>query len=108
MNRVPCQLALLFIPLLLACFALSPQARAVCQEGCDLSNFNAFLGDNALLNNTTGNHNTAIGASALLGNTTGINNTARGVAALINNNTGSNDTATGNISISCDIPKTWA
>jgi hypothetical protein len=37
------------IALTLGCFALSPQARAVCQEGC-LTNDNTVLGDNALLN----------------------------------------------------------
>ena len=56
----------LFIPLALglACFALSPQARAVCQEGC-LTNSNTVLGDDALVNNTTGDCNTAIGSDAL-------------------------------------------
>ena len=39
------------IALMLGCFGLSPQARAVCQEGC-LTNNNTVLGDNALLNNT--------------------------------------------------------
>jgi hypothetical protein len=52
MNRVSCPLALLLIPLAFACFALLPQAQAVCQEGCDTTNFNTFLGDDALLNNT--------------------------------------------------------
>ena len=28
----------------LACFGLSPQARAVCQEGCD-TNYSTFLGE---------------------------------------------------------------
>jgi len=41
----------------LACFALLPGAQAVCQEGCDNSLFNAFLGDDALINNTTGSGN---------------------------------------------------
>ena len=41
------------IALTLGCFGLSPQARAVCQEGC-LTNNNTVLGDDALLNNTTG------------------------------------------------------
>jgi len=49
MNRSPLR-ALLLIPFVLACFALSPQTRAVCQEGCDTVNANTFLGDNALLN----------------------------------------------------------
>jgi hypothetical protein len=39
------------IALTLVCFVLSPQARAVCQEGC-LTNQNTVLGDDALLNKT--------------------------------------------------------
>ena len=53
----------------LACLALAPQARAVCQEGC-LTNENTVLGDDTLLNNT-GTDNTAIGFAALISNTTG-------------------------------------
>jgi trimeric autotransporter adhesin len=79
----------------LACFALSPQARAVCQQGCDLANNNTFLGDNALINNTTGQFNTATGRNALLSNTTGISNTATGSAALLSNTIGTDNTATG-------------
>jgi hypothetical protein len=72
----------------LACFALSPHAQAVCQQGCDLSNNNTFLGDNALINNTTGQFNTATGRNALLSNTTGVSNTATGSAALLSNTIG--------------------
>jgi hypothetical protein len=75
-------------------FALSPQARAVCQEGC-LVNFNTVLGDDALENNTSGVTNTAIGFGALLSNTTGAYNTATGGSALYLNRTGSDNTATG-------------
>jgi hypothetical protein len=89
----PCRLALLFIPLALACFGLSPQARAVCQEGC-FSIDNTVLGDDALLNNT-GFDNTAIGSSALLSNTTGTGNAATGASALSSNTTGSFNTANG-------------
>src|SRR5437899_1174486 len=77
----------------LACFALSPQARAVCQEGC-LEN-NTVLGDDAFVNNTTGDNDTAIGSSALTSNTTGFFNTAIGDSALINNTTGNNNIALG-------------
>ena len=79
----------------LACFALSPQARAVCNEGCDTFNGNTFLGDDALMNNTIGGGNTAIGAEALLENTEGIENTANGGGALQFNTRGSFNTATG-------------
>jgi trimeric autotransporter adhesin len=101
----------LLIALMLGCFALLPQARAVCQEGC-LTNENTALGDNALLNdttgfantavgsdalqnNTTGNANTAIGENALGLNTSGLSNTAVGEAALFLNTTGNSNTATG-------------
>ncbi len=109
MNRSPLR-AFLLIPFVLACFALSPQAQAVCQEGC-LANENTVLGDNALLNNTgvdntaiganalysniTGNFNTATGIDALFSNTTGINNTANGNGALVSNTTANNNTANG-------------
>ena len=72
-----------------------PQARATCQEGCDTVNFNTFLGDEALVNNTTGFGNTAIGSSALVNNTTGDVNTATGYNALYSNTTGFLNTATG-------------
>src|SRR5439155_9329 len=78
-----------------ACFALSPQARATCQHGCDTSNANTFLGDDALINNTTGVNNTANGFETLLNNTTGFNNTANGFQALLSNTTGVSNTADG-------------
>jgi uncharacterized coiled-coil protein SlyX len=81
------------IALTLGCFGLSPQARAVCQEGC-LTNGNTVLGDDALLN-TTGNRNTAIGFNALVSNTAGSNNTSTGVASLYSNTGGSFNTSTG-------------
>ena len=98
------------IALTLACFALSPQARAVCQQGCDDSNTflgedalvnnttgfaNTAVGSDALQNNTTGNANTAIGENALGLNTSGLSNTAVGEAALFLNTTGNSNTATG-------------
>jgi hypothetical protein len=81
------------IALTLGCFALSPQARAVCQEGC-LPNQNTVLGDDALLNNT-GPNNTAIGWKALYSDTTGFANTASGSGALEFNTTGFANTASG-------------
>jgi hypothetical protein len=94
----------------LAGFALSPPARAVCQQGCGGSNGNTFLGDNALvsttgvadtaigyqalLSNTNGSWNTAVGANALQLNTTGIGNTATGLGALQINDNGSNNRPT--------------
>jgi hypothetical protein len=84
------------IALTLACFAFSPQARAVCQEGCDTATGNTFLGEDALINNPfTGTSNTAIGGFALTSNTDGAANTAIGSAALFSNTIGSDNTATG-------------
>jgi hypothetical protein len=95
MNRSPLQIAFLQIPLALAFawLALAPAARAVCQEGC--SGSNTFLGDQALIRNTTGDNNTANGAFALWRNTTGFDNTATGRGALANNTTGPSNTANG-------------
>src|SRR5439155_23534663 len=45
MNRSPLRRGLVFIALVLACFALSPDVRAACQQGCDLTNGNTFFGD---------------------------------------------------------------
>ena len=92
-SRSPLR-AFLLIPFVLASFALLPQARAVCQEGC-LTGENTVLGEDALLNNTTGNRNTATGERALLSNTTGESNTAIGASALSSNTTGNENTATG-------------
>jgi hypothetical protein len=94
MNRAPCRLALVLIPLVLACFALVPQARATCQEGCG-THFNTVLGDEALVNNTSGVFNTAIGSGALTFNTTGFDNTGTGANALTSNTTGYANTAIG-------------
>jgi hypothetical protein len=85
-SRSPLRLGLLLIPLALACFALSPQAQATCQEGC-LTNNNTVLGDDVLLNNTA-DANTALGFNALYSNTTGGQNTATGMTALFSNTTG--------------------
>src|SRR5947199_8215892 len=91
--RAPLRRVFLLITLALGGSALSPQARAVCQQGCDGSN--TFLGEGALIANTTGTDNTAIGWQALFDNTTGSFNTANGVSALWGNTTGSLNTATG-------------
>ena len=105
------------ILLVLACFALSPAARALkpppdggyfnqtTAEG-DGALFslttgfgNTALGFNALNANTTGNLNTATGRNGLLNNTTGANNTADGSGALISNTTGNFNTATGRLAL---------
>jgi len=91
-------------------FALAPQARAVCQDGC-FDNQNTVQGDDALKNtrntgntafgfqaltaNTDGNFNTATGSIALESNTTGEANTGIGADALAGNTTGNDNTAIG-------------
>jgi hypothetical protein len=94
MNGAACRFVSLLIPLALFCFALSPQARATCEKGCG-THFNTFLGDDTLVNNTSGIQNTAIGNGALTFNTTGFDNTATGARALTFNTTGYANTAIG-------------
>jgi hypothetical protein len=109
-NRGLFRLVWLVIPFALGCYALLPQARATCQEGC-LTNGNTVLGDDALLTNTGANNtavgeqtlfsntfghwNTAVGYHALKLNTTGLSNTAIGFVALVNNTTGQQNVAIG-------------
>jgi hypothetical protein len=100
-GPIRCQLltrVFLLVPLLFACFAFSPAARAVCREGCDLNNGNTFLGGDALNSNSTGVANTAVGGQALFNNTDGSANTAVGDAALFHN-TASYNTAIGSGSL---------
>ena len=96
-GRSPLRLGFLLIPLVLICFALSPNSKAVCQEGC-LTNNSTVLGDDALLNNL-GFYNTAIGVDARTSNTTGISNTATGNQALSHNTTANDNTATGSAAL---------
>jgi len=94
-NRPPWRRGLVLIALILACFALSPHARAVCEEGCNLTKANTFLGNNALIGNTVGTFNTAVGAGTLSSNEGGFYNTATGGAALEFNISGNYNTANG-------------
>ena len=81
----------------LACFALSPTARALlpppAPDGGYLNN-NTAEGNGSLFSLTTGIHNSAMGFQALHDNTSGGFNTATGFKAL-NNCYGINNTATG-------------
>ena len=104
MNLPPARLAFFLTLFVLSCFALSPKARAVCQEGC-LGNDNTAMGKNALIN-TTGSQNTANGFQALFSNTIGNSNTATGWEALTFNTTGNNNTATGTGSLQFNITGT--
>src|SRR5438876_991269 len=95
MNGSPLR-PFLLIPFMLACFALSPTARAVvpAPDG-GYPNANTAEGDDALFSLTTGFYNTAIGAAVLYYNTTGSYNTATGCLALALNTTGTDNTANG-------------
>src|SRR5947207_14916681 len=81
-GRSPLRRALLLIPLVLACFGLSPSSRAVtpAPDG-GYPNNNTAEGFTALFSLTTGYNNTANGAKALSRNTTAYNNTAKGCTA---------------------------
>ena len=100
MNRSPVRCFVL-IPLVFACFAGLPQARAVDPppDG-GYPNGNTAEGEDALFSLTTGLNNTAIGFHAIYSNTTGNDNTATGAGALFSNKTahgvsGSQNTANG-------------
>ena len=100
MNRLTQSKNITILPVLivltLACFALSPGARAVDPppDG-GYPNQNTAEGDDALFSLDTGRDNTAIGFKALFGNTAGTGNTAIGSQALVSNTTGSSNTASG-------------
>jgi Chaperone of endosialidase len=91
----PSRLALVLIPLVFACFALSPSTQAVvpAPDG-GYPGGNTAEGQNALFSLTTGGYNTAVGFLSLKTNTTNSFNTAIGAGALFLN-AGANNTATG-------------
>jgi Chaperone of endosialidase len=86
------------IAVTLACFALSPEARALLPaptpDGA-YPGWNTAEGSGALFKLTTGAFNTAIGGHALYGDTTDSNNTAVGAFALAADNPGSANVAVG-------------
>ena len=108
----PLQLALLFISLVFACFALSPIAQAVSPapdggypgfttaegtkalQSLTTGSANTAVGWFSLFSNAGGSFNTGTGAGSLLFNTAD-DNTAFGAAALLFNTTGINNTAVG-------------
>jgi hypothetical protein len=98
-NNIIC---LAFTVITLACFALAPQARADCNQGCGElgGKFNTFLGEFVLRSNTTGAKNTAIGFAALERNTSGNENTVIGTFSMDSNKTGNFNTAVGAYALS--------
>ena len=85
-GRSCSRLALLLIPLVFACFALSPMAQAVSPppDG-GYPGKNTAEGDNALHGLTDGAFNTAVGWHSLFANTTGYLNTGVGAGTLASN-----------------------
>jgi trimeric autotransporter adhesin len=98
-DRSPSRLPLLLIPLVLACFALSPIAQAVVPppDG-GYPAFTTAEGTQALQSLTTGAGNTGIGWRSLFVDTTGNFNTGIGAGALVLNNADSN-TAVGAVAM---------
>src|SRR6266702_1031589 len=95
-NRSSCPLALLLVPLALACFSFSPTARAVTPAPAECPpNFNARTGCHALYDLTTGVGNAALGWHALAENSDASFNTANGAFALSSNTEGIGNTAIG-------------
>src|ERR1700756_4517841 len=87
--------ALLLIPLVLVCFAISPEGQAVvpAPDG-GYPGGNTAEGQSALFSLTTGGYNTAVGLFSLKSNAIGNFNTGVGAGALLLN-TADSITATG-------------
>jgi len=104
-DRLPLRHAFILIPFVLACFAISPTARAVtpAPDG-GYPNANTAEDDNALfsLDTSQGIDNTAMGFDTLYSNTTGLYNTATGFEALDSNTTGNYNTASGQGALSAN------
>jgi hypothetical protein len=97
-GRPSLRLAFILIPLVLACFALSPTARALLPPPPPDGGYpgsNTAEGTQALQSLTTGVWNTALGFQTLSSDTIGSSNTATGVRSLSSNFDGANNTATG-------------
>jgi hypothetical protein len=84
-RSLPLWRGFLLIPLILVCFALSPQTHAACLDGCNSSLFNTFQGEDTLISNSTGAGNSAFGWRSLFFNTVGNFNTALGPSLILNN-----------------------
>jgi hypothetical protein len=87
----PSRLALLLIPLVFACFAVSPTSRALLpppHRTEAISTATQLRGVPPSNHLTTGFGNMAIGLSTLYNNTTGSSNTPVGADALSENDTG--------------------
>ena len=97
-NRSPLRLALLVIPLVLACFGLVQNTHALLPPPAPDGGYaggNTAEGDGALFNLTTGLNNTAVGKDALTSDTDGAYNVAIGRSALSANVSGNFNMAIG-------------
>src|SRR6266496_1073366 len=111
-GHSPLRRGFLLIPIVLACFGLSPIARAKqpsedrgngnsAAENVDALNLSTTASDNtahgwfSLFSNTSGSSNTADGFQALYSNTSGDRNTATGAGTLLSNTIGNDNTANG-------------
>jgi hypothetical protein len=116
-RSLPLRRGFLLIPLVLVCFALSPQMQAALHpppdggyaggntaEGADALNsvtsgiYNTAVGIFSCLSDTTSKFNTGIGAGTLLLNNAN-ENTALGAGALLSNTSGANNTALGTFAL---------
>ena len=107
--------ALLFVSLLLGCFAIPPAQAVSPPPVGGYAGGNTAGGQNALLSLTTGTYNTALGLFSLMSDTTGKfntgvgagtlqantadQNTAIGAGALLSNTTGFDNTANGTFAL---------
>src|SRR6266581_4251163 len=107
-NGSPSRLRFFLIPvaLVLACFTLSPAARAVipAPDGGYFNN-NTAEGEDALFNLTTGGGNTATGVNALFSNSRGSNNIGLGIGAGGALTTGDNNIDIGNSGVAGETAK---
>jgi hypothetical protein len=87
-RSLPFRRGFLLIPLMLACFALSPVTQAA--TDIDRGGGNTSDGNSALLSLTTGTFNSAFGFFSLLVNTDADFNTGIGAGALLLNNANEN------------------
>jgi hypothetical protein len=116
-RSLPFRRGFLLIPLILLCFAFSPQMRAQCgspDPGCPGGNlaegifslanlipggfYNTGIGAFSLLSVTDSSFNTGVGAGSLL-STSAAEGTAVGAGALLSNTTGANNTAVGTFAL---------
>jgi Chaperone of endosialidase len=101
-HRSPLLRGLLFIPLLLACFALLPRMQAA-PDPAAIPGGNTRDGAGSLASRTTGINNSAFGTNALNKLTIGNNNAAQGNSAQFSLIDGDKNTALGVLALRLNI-----